>query len=265
MKLLWLAPLILTAGAGLTGTLWLQGDRPPAETRRGGAAGSRMVAANGIVEGARPEIALRPEIAGNIVHIPCRENDPVKAGDLLVELRNDAQKCQVDLARATLAEARADYQQCKAESERTHKLGAAVVSRERFDADHFKAQKAQAKLDEADARLRLAQAEFAKTRLTAPSGGRILRVYASRANKQGRQPPSRCCCSAMIPAAASAPSSTSWMPIAFARVKMPRWCATACASAFSGAGWRRSSRAWANVPCQPTRRKSTRTSILAKF
>ncbi|OAI42248.1 hypothetical protein AYO40_01950 [Planctomycetaceae bacterium SCGC AG-212-D15] len=183
MKIIAALSLLAVAGAGLATTLWQGSGRP--EQRRTWHSDAGMVAANGIVEGARPEIALRPEVAGNIATIAFHENQLVKAGDLLVELRNDAAKCQVDLARASVAEARADYQQCKSESERTHKLGVSVVSRERFEADHFKAQKALAKLDEAEARLRLAQAELAKTRLTAPLAGRVLRVFAEPGEQTG--------------------------------------------------------------------------------
>jgi RND family efflux transporter MFP subunit len=184
MKLLALIPVLLMAGAGLAGTLWMHGNRATDKPRPWSAVPGR-IAANGVVEGSRPEVALRPEVAGNINAIPFRENAIVQAGDLLVELRNEPQKCQVDLARAAVAQARAEYQQCKSESDRTQKLGVAVVSRERFEGDHFKAQKALAQLEEAEARLRLAQAEFAKTRLTAPFAGRVLRVFAETGEQAG--------------------------------------------------------------------------------
>lgn len=185
MKLLWLIPLVLTTtGAGLMGTLFLRSERPRPEARRSYTLDGR-VAANGVIEGARPEVALRPEVPGNIAAIYFREGQAVKAGDLLVELRNEAQKCNVELARAELSSARADFQQCKSEADRTHKLGASVVSRERYEADHFKTQKAQAEVDKAEARLRVMQAELAKTRLTAPISGRVLRVYVEPGEQAG--------------------------------------------------------------------------------
>ena len=48
-----------------------------------------QVAANGIVEGARPEMGLRPEIAGILAVLHMRENREVQQGDLLAELHND--------------------------------------------------------------------------------------------------------------------------------------------------------------------------------
>jgi RND family efflux transporter MFP subunit len=181
-------PALLMAGLGVAAMLWLHADRPLA-ARPSHEASLGLVSASGVVEGVRPEVALRPEVTGNITAIPFREDELVKAGDLLVELGNDAQKCQVDLARATVAEARAEHLQCRSESERTRRLGAGVVGQERFDADSFKAQKAQAKLDEAEARLRLAQADLAKTRLRAPCAGRILRVFAEPGEQAGPATP----------------------------------------------------------------------------
>ena len=63
---------------------------------------SEHVAANGLVEGARPEIAIRPEVQATIRVIPIRENGQVKKGDLLIELQNDTQKQQAALAQAEL-------------------------------------------------------------------------------------------------------------------------------------------------------------------
>jgi RND family efflux transporter MFP subunit len=188
MKLVIMSAVLLTAGAGVTGTLWVAGSRPAPESRPF-AARADAVAANGSVEGARPEVAIRPEVSGSIAAIPFRENDMVRAGDVLVELRNDLQKCQVDLARAEANEARADQQQCKAEAERSTRLGTGAVSRERLDADRFRLHKAQAKLDAAEARLRVAQAELARTRVLATTSGRVLRVYAEPGEQGGPATP----------------------------------------------------------------------------
>ncbi|MBV8266268.1 MAG: HlyD family secretion protein [Planctomycetaceae bacterium] len=189
------------------------------------------LAANGIVEGARPEVALRPEVSGILEAISIRETQDVTRGTLLAELRNEIQKQEVDLAAAEVKIAQAQlkrlrngerpekrramaaveqakrvvYQQAKADWERTSKLvESQSSSREQGDRDYFAMLRAQAEWDEAaaeralveaparadevaaaegrvavaEARLRLVKAELAKTRLLAPSDGRILRVYA---------------------------------------------------------------------------------------
>jgi multidrug resistance efflux pump len=66
------------------------------------------VAANGVVEGARPEVAMRPEIVGTIAAIYFRENQQVEKGELLIELVNEERRQKVALAEAELATARAD-------------------------------------------------------------------------------------------------------------------------------------------------------------
>jgi HlyD family secretion protein len=193
---------------------------------------SDHVAANGVTEGAQPEIAIRPEIVGTIAAIHFRENQDVTQGSLLIELHNETQKQQVAVAQAEVAIAKhelerlrngerpekrkalaalesakhAIYLHSKADWERSQKLAAngSAVSREKWDLDYYKMLRSQAELEQASAeravveaparadevataearvlaaemRRRVAQAELAKTRLTAPSGGRVLRVYA---------------------------------------------------------------------------------------
>jgi multidrug resistance efflux pump len=145
------------------------------------------VAANGVVEGAHPEVALRPEIAGTIVAIYFRENQDVTKGDVLVELSNDTQKQQVALAQAAVAEAKADldklrngaraeerdakkavenaklalYEQAKKTSERSissSKGHGLSVSQQEIENDKFQMQKAQAEYEFAVAERKLIEA-----------------------------------------------------------------------------------------------------------
>jgi HlyD family secretion protein len=185
------------------------------------------VAAEGVTEGSRPEVALRPEIVGPIARLCVEENQQVQRGDLLVELDNEVQKADVELARARLEEARASHERlqngerqeqrdaaaadvrhkqavlrlARAVLERSRRSGVASteqIERESYavleaeaDCQKAEAQKAlveaPARTDElaasaarvraAEAQLRRAEAELARTRLRAPSAGRILRIY----------------------------------------------------------------------------------------
>jgi HlyD family secretion protein len=143
------------------------------------------VAANGVVEGARPEVALRPEVAGILKTIAVRENEDVAQGSLLAELRNESQleevalaAAELDVARAQLARLRngertekrkalaameeakrATYQQTKADWERTHRLAEThSASREQGDRDYYGMQKAKAEWEEAVAEHALVEA-----------------------------------------------------------------------------------------------------------
>src|SRR5262249_12698212 len=136
------------------------------------------IAANGTVEGTRPEVAIRPEIVGTLAAVHVREGQDVAAGAVLLELRNESQRHQVALARAELDLAKAQlerlrngempekrralaavanskrtaYEQAKVEAERSHQLvGRASASREQADRDRFRMLQAQADWEQAAA------------------------------------------------------------------------------------------------------------------
>jgi multidrug resistance efflux pump len=157
------------------------------------------VAANGVVEGARPEIALRPEVAGTIAVLHVRENRDVARGDLLLELRNGTHRQQVALAEADVEVARANldrlrngeraekrraaaaaersrhafYTKAKAEYERLQKLlPNHSVSKEQHDASYYRLLQAQADWEEAQAEQALVEAP-ARTDEVAAAAGRV--------------------------------------------------------------------------------------------
>jgi multidrug resistance efflux pump len=196
------------------------------------------IAANGTVEGARPEVAIRPEIVGTLAAVHVREGQVVAEGTVLLELRNDSQRHQVALAKAEVDLAKAQlerlrngeqpekrralaavahskqtlYEQAKSEADRSQQLvGRGSTSREAADRDRFRMLQAKADWEQAvaehalieaparadevaaaearvaaaEARLRLAEAELAKTRLVAPTAGRVLQRYAEPGEMAG--------------------------------------------------------------------------------
>jgi multidrug resistance efflux pump len=236
------AAVLMVAGSHLALRGSPQGKAGPGP----GAPGRRAdyVAANGVVEGARPEVALRSEIVGTIAAIPFREDRQVEKGEVLVELANESRRQQVALAEAELAVARADldrlnngeraekraalkacaearratYLQAQKDWERIRQVQIhRAASQEQADAARFLMLRTKAELEQAEvehalveapprqdevaaaegrvraaeARLRLERAELAKTRLRAPTRGRVLRVYAEPgelAEPRGAQP-----------------------------------------------------------------------------
>lgn len=244
MKAMLLSVLLLLTVGGVSTHLILKA--PGDQTRPGPVEPAQRlpddVAANGVVEGARPEAALRPEVAGILAALYVRENQDVKRGDVLAELHNVTQRGQVELARAEVALAKAHlvrlrngetaerrralaaienskrtiYEQAKAEAERSQQLASQrSVSREQYDRDRFRmissqaeweqaaAERAlveaparadeiameEAKVAAAEARLRLAEAELAKTKLLAPADGRVLQVFAEPGEAAGPSSP----------------------------------------------------------------------------
>jgi multidrug resistance efflux pump len=230
MKKTILIAVVLGTVAGIGGRLALRGQAGPPEgdaTFTG--ATVDLISANGTVEGAHPEVALRPEVAGTVTAIKVRENASVSQGQVIVELSNESQKAQVALARAELAVAREQLKKLEA-GERSQVIararaeeaakkvahglaqgdwdraqhGGRGISASELDsartrlslakADWDKAKAdlalvlegsraediaaARAQMQVAEARLRAAEAELAKTQLTAPTDGRVLQVFA---------------------------------------------------------------------------------------
>jgi multidrug resistance efflux pump len=181
---------ILIIGAVLAGTAarWVLRDSSSAGTRSEKLTSDlpNHVAANGVIEGARPEVAIRPEIAATITAISFRENQQVKKGVLLAELQNETQKHQValveaevNIAKATLdrlihgerAERRkalaavekskqALYDQAKSGFERQKTLlTSRAISQEQYDADFYRMLQTQAELESARSERQLAEAD----------------------------------------------------------------------------------------------------------
>jgi multidrug resistance efflux pump len=188
MKVIWILPLLFCA---MVGAIWNfvisdgVAQSQPAPASIGSSDRLGWVAANGVIEGARPEVDLRPEVAGTIAALHVRENAEVKQGDLLVELHNETQKAQVALAESDVAEAKAALERlrnghrkeerqaaaatekaqaavcerAKAEWERQRELrNSRAVSREQSEAAYFRWVRARGLWEQAKAELALVEA-----------------------------------------------------------------------------------------------------------
>ena len=131
--------------------------------------------ANGYSEGARRELALRPQVAGAIRTIFVKINQDVHKGDLLVELDNGTHQAQVLRAGALLKRREADCDRARDVYERLRnsKTGASPADLEQA---RIALGGRRADRDVAEAELQSDRTELAKTRLTAPWDGRVLDV-----------------------------------------------------------------------------------------
>lgn len=117
MKLILCGTVVTVAIIGLSVAIDIQSrvpvQRPLTDPQAAAAAaapdaGPRLICANGRIEGATPEIKLRPQLAGRIARILVKEGQLVRAGEVLLEL-DDAeyvQEAAVAEAEFHLAEAR---------------------------------------------------------------------------------------------------------------------------------------------------------------
>ena len=137
---------------------------------------------------ARLRANLSPEIGGRVVALPFREGSRVKKGDLLLRLEDSVQRAHFELATEDVrtAEAQAD-EVCLsaglAETELQRALDLSeggVISQQIVDSRRSERDRSQAscragkaRLDQAHAQKRLAEAELARTVLRAPFDGVI--------------------------------------------------------------------------------------------
>jgi multidrug resistance efflux pump len=185
------ALLVITAGSMVALVSYGQALRGPAAVAANPGVAKPVdrsddrIAADGVVEGARPEAALRPDVAGTLAAIHVRESQRVKRGQLLAELTNETQSHQVALAEAELAIAKAQLAKLKS-GERAEKRRAAAaaaearviayrhaqgalertrrlwenrsISRDEYDRDFFASERARAEMEESAAESALADA-----------------------------------------------------------------------------------------------------------
>lgn len=206
-SILLLLVVAISALGGWLGQFYLTGlSQPPVPDLGGQPVDSKMhkIAANGVVEGAHAEAALRLEVPGVIAAIHVREGQEVQRGALLLELANESQKHQVALARAELEIARAELERLR-NGERTEKRQAVAAveearrallqqaesdfkrsqrlihtnaaSSEQFENDRFKVLRAKAELAEATAQRALVNAPARSEDIAAAEG----RVAAAEA------------------------------------------------------------------------------------
>jgi membrane fusion protein (multidrug efflux system) len=109
---------------------------------------------------ANESVMVRPETSGRVVRVGFSDGAQVRQGSLLVELDGSVLAAQAEQTRAELALSRANH-------ERTSDL-----AQRNFVSQSARDQTA-ANLSVQEARLRLAEAQLAKTRINAPFSGRL--------------------------------------------------------------------------------------------
>ncbi|HET7295713.1 MAG TPA: efflux RND transporter periplasmic adaptor subunit [Gemmatimonadales bacterium] len=133
------------------------------------------VVAPGIVEPWGGQVDLSAQEPGWIAQLLVKEGDVVHAGQLLATLEDGAQRHSVELARAELAEAATRAAFARAAAARISRLHAnGTVPDNEADRAASDALGQTAAAEGAQARLRLAQADLERRRITAPSSGTIL-------------------------------------------------------------------------------------------
>ncbi|MCY1030446.1 efflux RND transporter periplasmic adaptor subunit [Corallococcus sp. BB11-1] len=121
---------------------------------------------------ARRLASVRAEVGGSILDVKADQGQVVKEGDLLARVEEGTLREQVLAARSTLTVARNALQVAKADEQRNQMLvKQGVITRRDFERTQLARTQAQGQLAEAQARLKLAQDQLGRTKVTAPFTG----------------------------------------------------------------------------------------------
>jgi len=158
---------------------------------------TQLVSATGKVQ-PEVEVKIAPEVSGEIVELPLREGNAVKKGDLLVSIKPDNYRFQVDQAEAGLASSKAaliDQQARLSKAEEDFKRSQDLHSRKLISDSDFTAAKtmldsAQADLESGQANIRRSEGLLRqsrdmldKTTIYSPIDGTV----SSRSNEVGER------------------------------------------------------------------------------
>jgi len=189
-------PLVLIAAAALLGAFWWMSRRGPVvevETRPVERGVVEEIVANtraGTVK-AKSRAKLSPQIGALVVALPHRKGETVAAGELLLKLDDKVQRAQLELATRELAAARSRAEEACAAAElaaRELARGQAlaqegIISPQNLDLLASRREQSQAAcvaaralVEQAQANLKLAQAQLALTELRAPFAGVLAEV-----------------------------------------------------------------------------------------
>ncbi|KAG0192133.1 hypothetical protein DFQ28_010014 [Apophysomyces sp. BC1034] len=125
-------------------------------------------------------INIAPDVSGQIVEFPVRDNQFVHRGDVLMRIDPDHYRIAVQQAQALVAARKADLQMRRDDAARRQDLDAMVVSKESRENAMIQAASAQAQYEQALAQLAAAKLNLERTTVVAPVDGYVTNLNAYR-------------------------------------------------------------------------------------
>ncbi|WP_338926674.1 HlyD family secretion protein [Mycetohabitans endofungorum] len=125
-------------------------------------------------------INIAPDVSGQIVEFPVRDNQFVHRGDVLMRIDPDHYRIAVQQAEALVAARKADLQMRRDDAARRRDLDALVVSKENRENAVIQAASAQAQYEQALAQLAAAKLNLERTTVVAPVDGYVTNLNAYR-------------------------------------------------------------------------------------
>ena len=127
-------------------------------------------------------VTVAPEVAGQIVDLPVRDNQFVHRGDLLMKIDPRDYRVAVDLGQAALDQAEADYTNKQAQAARRLQLTDLATTPEQKEQYVSAAKMAQANVEQQKADLDRAKINMQRTEIRSPVNGWVTNLLTQRGN-----------------------------------------------------------------------------------
>ncbi|QOV65981.1 efflux RND transporter periplasmic adaptor subunit [Kosakonia pseudosacchari] len=128
------------------------------------------------------QVSITPQVSGSITELKVKDNQLVKAGDLLFRIDDTPYHIAVLNAEAQLARTQTDLAKANNEANRRRHLSQNYISAEDLDTANISVKAAQASVAAAQAQLAQAQWQLAQTQIKAPVDGWVTNLSARIGN-----------------------------------------------------------------------------------
>ena len=127
-------------------------------------------------------VTVAPEVAGQIVDLPVRDNQYVHKGDLLMKIDPRDYRVAVDLSQAALDQAQADYANKQSQAARRLQLSDLATTPEQKEQYVSAAKMAQADVEQQRASLDRARINMERTEIRSPVNGWVTNLLTQQGN-----------------------------------------------------------------------------------
>ena len=127
-------------------------------------------------------VTIAPDVSGWVVELKVRDNQQVKAGDLLMSIDRERYQAALDKARALAETRRQQLNLRQHEASRRVHLGPQAISAELHENAQINAEIARAEFQQAEAEVKLAELNLARSEVRAPRAGQITNLHLAQGN-----------------------------------------------------------------------------------
>lgn len=127
-------------------------------------------------------VTIAPDVSGWVVELKVRDNQQVKAGDLLMSIDRERYQAALDKARALAETRRQQLSLRQHEASRRAHLGPQAISAELRENAQINAEIARAEFQEAQAEVKLAELNLKRSEVRASRSGQVTNLHLAQGN-----------------------------------------------------------------------------------